>query len=243
MDNEIEKIAKKYKLDKESSERVNHRSMDVISFKSTDKVKFLEMENEKISKKYLEALEKIKILSKALENPKSIETGTMEILNQNEELEICKENLIFFQGQTKFLINEAQNSEAVFAEEIQILQRKLELCSNFSDFEKISMMKELIFKQELEIKTLKRNSEISEEMIEKLKGEIVKVQQGSEEEIENLQRKLAELQKNYEEIVKKHSKLIEENTYFKAKNTNAEYEIESLKSKLHRIGAFPKFLN
>ena len=65
MDNEIEAIAKKYKLDSVDSDRKNHHSFDITpihKFNYTEKVKLLELENEKLKKKYSQALAKVKSL-------------------------------------------------------------------------------------------------------------------------------------------------------------------------------------
>ena len=239
MDNEIEAIAKKYKLDSVDSDRKNHHSFDITpihKFNYTEKVKLLELENEKLKKKYSQALAKVKSLSKELEKQKANDSSTKisnktyldESWNKAAQFQESELKLKFYEQQIEFLLEDNKKTCLIYNQEIENLKKQLEA----SKINSIYQMKELIAKQAQEINILKNNSKLTENINEMLNERLEKSQFQHEETETKINKLLYVAEEKYEKNKNNNAALIDENNYLKARLKNIQYELESCKSKL-----------
>ncbi|OMJ76583.1 hypothetical protein SteCoe_24032 [Stentor coeruleus] len=233
---------------------LNQKSFDALTSsqlqKFKEKIRSLERENETLKKKYSDLIEKNKNLYKELEKSKVSENNCSYSKIISEELEVkkkklaeCEENIEFFKQHIAFLVDENAKSSESYAEEVKKLKSQLEIFDEMPNISSICNMKEIISKQSKEIILLKENNKLLENIIEKIKDEVLKVQTNETEEFKKLCSQLSFLRNALEQEKLKCQKLIEENAYFKAKCKNTNYELENIKKKYSRSESYSKLLS
>lgn len=233
---------------------LNHKSFDSLTTsqlqKYKEKIKSLERENEVLKKKYSDLVEKNKTLYKELEKSKVSESSYNYSKIVSEELEVkkkklveCEENIEFLKQHICFLVDENARSSELYAEEIKNLKSQLEIFDEMPNISAICNMKEITSKQSKEIILLKKNNNLLENIIEKIKDDVLKARTNDTEEYQKLNFQLNTLRNALEQEKMKSQKLIEENSYFKAKCKNANYELENIKKKHSRSESYSKLLS
>jgi chromosome segregation ATPase len=256
MNNEIEIIAKKYRLNGDKTGRVIYNSSGKVNLSSTDsktyldKIRALEFENERLKNKYSEVLEKNKLLNKELDRLKNSEcnlndinkTSSEEIQKKIKKVSEYEEKIKFYEGEIDFLIEDNSKYCSILLQKIEYLNLKLDYYQSSQDLEKIRHMKELLSMQKQENELLKNDRAIYESTIEKLKEDILTNKTYVDEEIKRLRDLADEAYSRYENESKLNSKLLNENNYLKAKCKNVDYELELEKKKQKRSNSFLKLL-
>ncbi|OMJ70752.1 hypothetical protein SteCoe_31201 [Stentor coeruleus] len=232
----------------------NHKSFEALTTsqlqKYREKIKSLERENEVLKKKNSDLIETNKSLYKELEKVKLPESSYNYSKKISEELEVkkkklaeCEENIEFFKKHIAFLVDENAKSSESYAEEIKNLKSQLEIFDEMPNISAICNMKENISKQSKEIILLKRNNKLLENIIEKIKDEVLKAQTNETENFQKLNSQLNALRNALDQEKMKSLKLIEENAYFKARCKNTNYELENIKKKHARSESYSKLLS
>ena len=238
MDTEIEVIAKKYQLD--SEKKHFHKSFDNFSNSHTrpyhDKIKILELENEKLKKKYLECLEKNKNLQKELDQAKNTENSEFvhkkvseELVIKNDKIQQLQEKLQFYEKQVNFLNQDNCYSSSIFLKEIEYLKLQLEQSKHKIDLSNKTCMKDLIYTQSQNIISLQNTNKSYETIIKSLKDQIQKNLYKSVEEQKLLSDSVSEYKKKYEDEKTKNKALKTQNNFLEARCKNMEYELEITK--------------
>ena len=248
MDNEIEKIAKKYRLGGEQTERSSHKSVDAGLVQShqprtaPDKSRMMAMENYKLKQKYSEALDKINSLNKELAKVRTPEPFSQnandsfrlvseEMEKTSQELLEYKESVDFFQIQCEALIKENERASLIYNQQLEYYKEKLEYYQGIPNIDSFYTMKEIIDKQNKDICVLKESLKMSENMIHTLKKELAISHCDHEVENTEINIMISSLREKHEEEKKNNRKYIDENNFLKAKLKNMEYELEISKSK------------
>lgn len=265
MNEDIEIIAKKYKLDPKAEknpkkffisplktiteERLTHSAFDIISpptllhKRYEDKIKALEIENSRLINKVVELKESNKKLSQELEMLKSPENQSVVYKSVSEDLEDkskiieeLEELVRFYKEELEFSLSSAENEDSIKTAEINYLKTQVDYYKNLPDAESVALIRESNQKLMRNVEVLKINCVVQEEIIEKLKKQLSLVDTRESQEVISLQQQLKETRRMLESEKSHKKSLTEYNATLNASLKALKFELELEKAKS------PKFL-
>lgn len=268
MDKEIQIIAKKYNLDSQhekklssfsqvpldsiKEERISHKSFHVTSpptllhKRLEDRIKFLEIENQKLYKKISELNDKSKKLEAELSQLKETteeysfrKSHNEELENKSKQLEQLEESSTFLQSQLDFLIQNHEQELEIKDHELMILKQKISYYSNLPSIENLAVLKENLHKLYKDNEIMKINTKIQEEIIQKLKSELSLASLQESQEVQSLAQKVKKLEKSLELEKSSNQKLCESNLALSSSLTGLQYELDLEKSRSSRFHYTP----
>ena len=268
MDKEIQIIAKKYNLDSQhekklssfsqvpldpiKEERISHKSFHITSpptllhKRLEDRIKFLEIENQKLYKKISELNDKNKKLDSELSQLKDTteeysfrKNYNEELENKSKQLEQLEESSSFLQSQLDFLIQNHEEELEIKDHELMILKQKISYYSNLPSIENLSVLKDNLHKLYKDNEIMKINTKIQEEIIQKLKSELSLASLEESQEVQALTQRVKKLEKSLELEKASNKKLCESNLALSSSLTTLQYELELEKSRSSRFHYTP----
>ena len=261
MDQDIEIIAKKYRLDKGIDkekdkkklwsplgnvveEKLTHRAFDVTSpptlihKRLEDRVRTLELENSKLYKKVSELNERNKKLCQELENLQNSSNQSVvykSVSEGNDEnpkiIEDLEELVKFYKEELEFSFKNKENEDLIKVAEVNYLKAQVEYYRKLPDIESVDLMRESNQKLQRNIEVLRINTMVQEEIIEKLKKELSLFSTRESQEQITLRQELKTVQRQLESEKSHNKSLITQNTSLTASLKTLSYELELQKSK------------
>jgi predicted RNase H-like nuclease (RuvC/YqgF family) len=233
---EIEAIAKKYNLDDDQPKRTSRISVDIVTAKpslSHDNLRIVELENEKLKKKYVEVIKEVERLkSKDFEGEK-VSALNAEIQRLRKNLSEANESIEFYKKQLLFIIEDVENTSETTQEYLKYLKmRSGEECPGLNI---ISGLQDIIEKLNIEVKTLTEEGKSCEGLMERMRTEMEIIKKQKNDDICELEKQIAGLENSLEQAKNTIKVLTETNLQLNAHIKNILYETELVRTRKPRL--------